>query len=401
MIDQQLFLLPGSTLCYVLLAVALIAAEYVLVVTMPRLNRIVRASLLKQESDYSDVSGLRNPPVTVVVISHSDTRHLKQLLTDILSQDYDAPYEVVVVNDDSHSHADDIVRELQLVHSNLFITFLPDGTRSLSRRKLAVTLGVKAAHYDCLLLTVGNCAVQSPLWLKTMARHFSDPSVEVVIGYARLCGNDGSSDSGRGRRLRTFDRMRSALVWISAALGGRPVRGTACNLAYRRSLFFDHKGFSSALHLNYGDDDLFVSEIATSDNCVAEISPDAVVCRRESDSAYAHRTESIRREFTSSMLRRAPFRLMGSVSVGMWVWLLASVASIAEGFPSIVPLCVALLIGAGLTVTLSLRWRKACMALEGRPQGGSVVFCLLLQPWRTIRRRIAAHRRRRSNFTWG
>lgn len=401
MIDQQLFLLPGSTLCYVLLAVALIAAVYVLVVTMPRLNRIVRASLLKQESDYSDVSGLRNPPVTVVVISHSDTRHLKQLLTDILSQDYDAPYEVVVVNDDSFSHADDIVRELQLVHSNLFITFLPDGTRSLSRRKLAVTLGVKAAHYDCLLLTVGNCAVQSPLWLKTMARHFSDPSVEVVIGYARLCGNDGSADSGRGRRLRTFDRMRSALVWISAALGGRPVRGTACNLAYRRSLFFDHKGFSSALHLNYGDDDLFVSEIATSDNCVAEISPDAVVCRRESDSAYAHRTESIRREFTSSMLRRAPFRLMGSVSVGMWVWLLASVASIAEGFPSIVPLCVVLLIGAGLTVTLSLRWRKACMALEGRPQGGSVVFCLLLQPWRTIRRRIAAHRRRRSNFTWG
>ena len=85
---------------------------------------------------------------------------------------------------------------------------------------------------------------------------FVDKSVEVVIGYGRHCGNDDTPDHGHGSGRRTFDRLRSALLWVGSALVGKPLRGTACNLAYRRSVFFKHKGFSSALQLNYGDDDL-------------------------------------------------------------------------------------------------------------------------------------------------
>lgn len=397
MIDQKLYLLPPSGEWYVFMAVAFIAAAYVLAVTLPRLKRILAA----QSGGESDRDSRQMPPVSVVVCPNNDTRHLRQLLTDILSQDYDAPFEIVVVNDEGQSRADDIVREMQLVHRNLFITFLPDDTRSLSRRKLAVTLGVKAAHHDCLLLTTSNCTVPSPHWLRLMARHFADPSTEVVIGYVRSCGDDDTPDSGRGSRLRTFDRVRSALVWLASAVAGRPLRGTACNLAYHRQLFFDHKGFSSALHLNYGDDDLFVSEIANPDNCVAEISPDAVVDRHESDLAYSHRSERLRREFTSSRLRRAPFRLLGSVSVALWLWIVASVGAAVCGLPSLIPLAAVILTGAGLWAPLALVWRRTSMALEGCRQGGSVLLCWLVEPLRTLGLRMAAWRRRRSNFTWG
>ena len=101
------------------------------------------------------------------------------------------------------------------------------------------------------------------------------------------------------------------------------------------------------------------------------------------------------------MLQRAPFRLMGSVSVALWIWLLASVVSVVYGAPSIVPPIVAVVMFAGMWIPVSLMWRKVCAVLEGGRQGWSALFLWLVQPIRTIGRRWSAWRRRRSNFTWG
>ena len=56
------------------------------------------------------------------------------------------------------------------------------------------------------------------------------------------------------------------------ALKGYPYMGVGRNLAYRRSSFFNHKGFAGMLHLQSGDDDLFVNEIANANNTKVEIS---------------------------------------------------------------------------------------------------------------------------------
>ena len=44
------------------------------------------------------------------------------------------------------------------------------------------------------------------------------------------------------------------------------------NLAYRRSFFFEKKGFSRHLTIPFGDDDLFVNDNATDDNVAIELS---------------------------------------------------------------------------------------------------------------------------------
>jgi hypothetical protein len=51
--------------------------------------------------------------------------------------------------------------------------------------------------------------------------------------------------------------------------------GCGRNLAYRRSLFFNNKGFANQLHLQSGDDDLFVNQTATKTNTAIEIDPDS------------------------------------------------------------------------------------------------------------------------------
>jgi hypothetical protein len=54
------------------------------------------------------------------------------------------------------------------------------------------------------------------------------------------------------------------------AIRGAPYMGVGRNLAYRRSVFFDNKGFGSHSHIVSGDDDLFVNAYATGSNTTVE-----------------------------------------------------------------------------------------------------------------------------------
>ena len=51
--------------------------------------------------------------------------------------------------------------------------------------------------------------------------------------------------------------------------------GVGRNLAYKKELFFQHKGFASHHHLAGGDDDLFINAVATSSNTAVVLDKDA------------------------------------------------------------------------------------------------------------------------------
>jgi hypothetical protein len=53
--------------------------------------------------------------------------------------------------------------------------------------------------------------------------------------------------------------------------------GIGRNMAYRKELFFNQKGFSSHLDLDRGDDDLFINQIATKANTRVEVDAGAVI----------------------------------------------------------------------------------------------------------------------------
>jgi hypothetical protein len=48
-------------------------------------------------------------------------------------------------------------------------------------------------------------------------------------------------------------------------------------MAYRKSLFFEQKGFSAHLNLQRGDDDLFINQVAKGFNTKVETALDATV----------------------------------------------------------------------------------------------------------------------------
>ncbi len=384
------------TITYILFAVALVCAGYLLICMLPRIVRVRRKALHDDECE-SPTEGY--PSVSVVVYTQSDAVNLATLLPQLLAQDYPAPMEVIVVTDESMDSSEDVVKEFQQHHSNLYMTFAPETSRNVSRRKLAVTLGVKAARNDMIVLTSANCLIDSPLWLRNMMRHVVHGS-GMVIGFAVPTGRDGVDSDGALRRC-SFDTMWDAVRYLSSAINGNPFRGDGHNLAYSRKLFFENKGFSRTLNLNYGDDDIFVSEVASSTVTEVELSADSIVSVVEDPPAMMHDIHKHRRNFTSGFLRQAPFILWRSFGLAWWVWLAASIACAVIGFPSFIPLVACVLLGIALCLPVMFVWRATARCLKLIP----LMWCVpLLMLWHPVADAIFSMRGRRTrnkNFTWG
>ncbi len=210
------------------------------------------------------------PPISVIICASNESENLQKYLPYVLEQDY-PEFEVIVVNDGSTDESEDVLSKFEETYTNLYRTFTPDGGRYISRKKLAMTVGIKASKHNWLVFTEANCRPASKDWLKLMARNFS-PRTEIVLGYSGY-------EQGKGwlQRKISFSNLLMSMRYLGFALIDKPYMGIGRNLAYRKELFFKNKGFSSHLNLQRGDDDLFVNEVATSFNTRVELATDANV----------------------------------------------------------------------------------------------------------------------------
>jgi len=207
-------------------------------------------------------------PVSVVICARNEAENLEKYLPMILEQDY-PDFEVIVVNDCSDDETEDVLKKLKEKYPHLRTTFLKEQEKFWHGKKLALTVGIKAARNEWLLLTDADCAPSSNEWIKTMASHFSDDKA-IVLGYGGYLEYPGLLN-----RLIRYEAAFVALQYFSYALCRMPYMGVGRNLAYRKSLFFAHKGFASHAKLDSGDDDLFVNEAATATNVDIEWSDKA------------------------------------------------------------------------------------------------------------------------------
>ena len=138
-----------------LLAVLSVSAIYLLAGFRHYVASVGRRVTADSGRDDSVAADYVFPPMSVIVYSEDDAANLEVLLPQILDQDYPSPFEVIVVNDGAMDSTKDVIARLEQRYSNLYMTFTPQESRSLSRKKLAVTLGIKAAKYNVLLHTVG------------------------------------------------------------------------------------------------------------------------------------------------------------------------------------------------------------------------------------------------------
>ncbi len=199
------------------------------------------------------------PPVSVIVCAKNEEENLKQFLPLCLTQEY-PNYEVIVVNDCSEDETSVVLESFAKKYAPLKISTIKKDEKFNHGKKLAITIGIKAAQYEHLLFTDADCYPVSTTWISDMMSLYT-PSTEIVLGYGGY-----KKEKGFLNKLIRFDTLFIAMQYMSFAIAGVPYMGVGRNLSYKKNLFFRNKGFASHATLLSGDDDLFVNETANKKN---------------------------------------------------------------------------------------------------------------------------------------
>lgn len=380
-------LLCGSMVCVLLIAIY----YYARVRTVARYRH-------RADSERPDKADADYVPASVVVYSQGDSENLTELLGRLLNQDYPAAFEVIVVNEGESADVRDTVSMLRSANPNLYLTFTPEGVVNLSRKKLALTLGIKAARYGVVALTTTAAVIRSERWLRGLLAPFSPGNgVEVVLGYAYA---DPDEDCARGKRRRAFDHIARSTRWLGAAIAGKPFRGTEYNIAYTKEIFMRNKGFARSLNLVYGDDDIFISRIATRDNTRVELSDDSMVEVRYGNSPRMARERHLRQAFTEGFIKRRPRVLFGLAG---WLHIVAvglAVAAAVAGWPNMLPLVAAVAVVIALAAIDILTWRPIAKALKSRPLIFSIPWLAFTYPLRRVVCKMRSRFGSQKRYTW-
>ena len=198
-------------------------------------------------------------PVSVVVCAHNEEQNLRELVPLLLQQHY-GQYEVIVVDDRSHDGSLDYLNQLSGQDERLRVVSVKDRPGHVNGKKYALTLGIKTARYEWVLLTDADCAPQGQYWIEKMSHQFST-GTDIVLGYSPYIKSPGFLNS-----FIRYEGLVTAIQYMGMALLDKPYMGVGRNLAYRKNTFFENKGFRSHLAVTGGDDDLFVNEVGTYNN---------------------------------------------------------------------------------------------------------------------------------------
>jgi glycosyltransferase involved in cell wall biosynthesis len=285
-------------------------------------NRPYKKMKMRLADTHSQPETIR--PVSVIVYTKNESYNLKKYLPSLLSQDYPS-YEVIVINDGSTDESDDVLKLFEHDYKHLYHTFIPQESKYLSRRKLSLTLGIKAAKNDILLFTEADCHPISKDWIRTMARNYTNDT-SLVLGFCAY-----TEAKGFLHKLISYDNLINGLEYISSALKNNPFGGNGKNLSYRRRLFFEHKGFSKSLSLHAGDDDLFVNETADNLNTQVEYSKKSITKMAPVDRFAIWKNMKISRAATQHHYKGRQLFFYQMEKAASLLFLLAVITSIVLG----------------------------------------------------------------------
>ena len=257
-------------------------------------------SVAEATAIFSDQESL--PGISVLVYAHNQGELLLRNLPALLEQDY-ANFEVTVMDDASLDDTADILSMMTSRYEHLNFSRITEQVRGMSHRKLAVLLGAKGSHNEIIVMTQAQCLPASKHWLHQMARHFANPATEIVIGpvaYERR--------SSFLSRFCQFDLFQRLISLFSISLAIQPYAGWGQNLAFRKSTFYANRsqGFQRHLHIQPGEDDLFVADVARGKNVVMECQPDALITDQSSPLFANWSHDRLNRAFTSRLYSPVP-----------------------------------------------------------------------------------------------
>ncbi len=192
--------------------------------------------------------------ISIIIPFRNERENLPENLRTLEEQNYPKEkFEIIYVNDSSTDDSADII-EKNKCSRNIKIISVPEDFSVNAHKKRAVRFGIEHANGEIIVTTDADCTYGKD-WLRSLLKYM-DEETAFVSGPVEF------EDKGK-----FFDRLQkiefAGLVITGAGLIGinKPAICNAANIAYRKKIFDEVKGFSDQLNLSSGDDELLMQKI--------------------------------------------------------------------------------------------------------------------------------------------
>lgn len=298
------------------------------------------------------------PAVSIVLMTDRDAEKLDRKLDIIFRQDYNADFEVVVVTEKGDSEVQDVLKR-RADEPRLHSTFIPATSRYMSTRKLGITLGVKAAKYEWIVLLDADTAPISEHWLSTLTKYSGNDN-NLTIGYS----NYQSEDS---KGYYRYERLLLSHYLLPMAGSGKAYIANGTNFMFRRKEFIEQDGYRGNLQYAHGEYDFIVNKLSHHASGIS-IMPDAW-CSIQQPSGKQWRNSHLAfihlvRRFRGSWRFVLPFWFDTCILHGVFIGLLVGLAyhAIYNGWPYACGDLAILLLFLGLRCWMARRASNAFAA---------------------------------------
>lgn len=206
--------------------------------------------------------------IAVILRSGSCREGLEEDVARFLTQDY-GNYSVVVVDESGEADGTPMLDALRRRYDNLHVTSTPRAAKFTSVEKLSLTVGIKSTEATWIVQADRHCPPRSSRWLSELSKNFCD-GVSVVIAYTRVESGQGLVSHYAVARYRWHSFIR-----LAYARSFGPYLGDGRNLAYRRELFLDVRGFAGYGYLQGGEGELIAQRLSEVGKVRVEVSGDS------------------------------------------------------------------------------------------------------------------------------
>jgi cellulose synthase/poly-beta-1,6-N-acetylglucosamine synthase-like glycosyltransferase len=248
-------------------------------------------------------------PVSVVICARDEAANLAKNLPGSLVQQYSTTHEVVVVNDNSYDDTKYLLEEFQRSFKQLQIVELKQEAMLIPGKKFPLSVGIKTAKHEIVLLTDADCVPASEHWISKMQETFDD-NTEIVLGYGAY-----NKKPGLLNKIIRWETFHTALQYFGYALARKPYMGVGRNLCYKKTIFYRHKGFSSHNKIASGDDDLFINMAATKHNTKINIDKESFTFSEPAETLKAWTRQKTRHNSTGKYYKSIHQFLLGLYSL--------------------------------------------------------------------------------------
>jgi cellulose synthase/poly-beta-1,6-N-acetylglucosamine synthase-like glycosyltransferase len=214
------------------------------------------------------VADTKLPPVSVIICARNEEDNLVQNLELVLHQNY-PKFEVIIVDHQSVDGTKEVLFALQKENPHLKVIHIARNAHLKIGKKLPLSVGIKGAKHEHLLLTDADCKPASSDWLRLMVSNFTDKK-QIVLGYGPY-----ERQKGFLNFIIRFDTIQIAINYFSFALNGLSYMGVGRNIAYTQTVYKQANGFKNHYGIASGDDDLFIKEAANFKNVAIEYTANA------------------------------------------------------------------------------------------------------------------------------